>query len=135
MPDYKTEITYIKSLIKQITTEQLDQLDFDKLAAHLEQQKTILRQSEHLSDELALLRDDYLQRIGGMVKAIAAVEASEAKMRDALELLETATTLPSDRLIKLCRNIQSKFRDTFPLSFNHLPYTGNRHQKDYSSYK
>ncbi|MGH8015157.1 MAG: hypothetical protein ACREBV_03105, partial [Candidatus Zixiibacteriota bacterium] len=69
---------------------------------------------------------DYINRIGGMVKAVAAVERSHDKAADAVIYLESLSSMSAAELIEQYRRTSAKFRSAFPSSFGLMPFVPNR---------
>jgi len=77
----------------------------------------ILKESGELKEQLHLYREDYISRIGGMVKAIAVAEKHPNRLEEAVAYLESLTKLSANDLIEQYRRISTRFRDAFPASF------------------
>lgn len=77
-----------------------------------------------LHEELQNLRSDYIVRIGGMIKAIAAA----SRRRDALAVAEEeVAALPKMTVMQLIerhRRVSARFRDAFPAGFGGLEVAG-----------
>lgn len=102
-------------------------VDFDRLKEWLKHSARLAEEVEHLRTEMTVLRQDYLQRIGGMVKAIAATERRPESWESALAYLEGLPTLSAEELIGAYRKVSARFRDAFPASFGLL--RGDRHHE------
>jgi hypothetical protein len=85
--------------------------------------------SSSLAAELALLRADYINRIAGMTKAIAAVERSREKIGGAIDLVEQLNGFTSSELIDEYRRVTARFRSAFPTSFGLMPFETGRGQR------
>jgi hypothetical protein len=66
---------------------------------------------------LELLRHDYVGRLSGMLKAIAAVDRRHATGSEILAQLEALPGCSTEQLIEQYRRVSARFRDTFPASF------------------
>lgn len=108
---------YIADLIDQLTAEKLSIIDFDKHRQWLSDLAAMLNAHEQQIDELQLLRDDYIDRISGMVKAIAAARSKEGRMEQAMDFLDELPSLSALELTKQYRRISAIFRDSFPISY------------------
>ena len=76
--------------------------------------------------ELELLRADYLSRIAGMVKAIAAVERSHDKATEAVGYLLNLNGMSAGELIEEYRLTSARFRSAFPTSFGLGPLISHK---------
>ena len=74
-------------------------LDFDELKTCLVDLRRRLADLEDVGGELQVLRDDYQQRIAGMVKAIAAVDRRHDRTREATELVASLATMRAAELV------------------------------------
>lgn len=100
--------------LDQLRDPTLPCVDLDAFAAAIESVRTQTGGDESLRVELALLRDDYLARIIGMVKAIAVADQKRHRYGEALEFIGKLTTMTASQLIDQYRTISARFRDTFP---------------------
>ena len=87
---------------------------------------TALQRIEKAESELELLRSDYLNRIAGMVKAIAAVERSHDKATEAVAYLENLNVMSSGELIEEYRRTSARFRSAFPTTFGLGPLISHK---------
>ena len=87
---------------------------------------TTLQRAEKTESELELLRSDYLSRIAGMVKAIAAVERSNDKASEAVVYLENLNGMSAGELIEEYRRTSARFRSAFPTTFGLGPLTSHK---------
>jgi hypothetical protein len=75
-------------------------------------------QLERLRDDLELLRADYIARVAGMIRAIAAAGRS----RDALAVADDEVAALDDmsvvELIETHRRVSARFRDAFKAGFD-----------------
>jgi len=78
---------------------------------------TALERAEKAELELGLLRTDYLSRMAGMVKAIAAIERSHNKATEAVAYLENLNAMSAGELIEEYRRTSARFRSAFPTTF------------------
>jgi len=82
--------------------------------------------AENVRSELTLLRADYINRISGMVKAVAAVERSLDKATEAVGYLEKLDELNAAELIEQYRRTSARFRGAFPSTFGLAPFSAGR---------
>lgn len=108
---------YLGEIVKDLADENIPAIDFDVLIIRLGEAVTILRKQENINSELELLKSDFQGRIGGMIKAMAAVDHKKASFESALEAIEQLQGLDAKALIKSYRSNSAKFRDCFPTSF------------------
>ena len=71
-----------------------------------------------VADEQALLRNDLVERIVGMAKAIAVVHCSEEQLREAAGLVDDLAAMNSSDLLSAYRRVSTRFRDTFRSTFD-----------------
>ena len=130
-PNYATE------LLDQLSEDRLTLIDFDRLRQWLGEIGSILADQAERQQEAALLRDDYVARIAGMVKAIAAADNRTGRMEQALGYLETLSSMSEAELIEQYRRVSAAFRDTFPASFGSSlrGRKGSNRMKDPSVFK
>jgi len=128
---------YIAHLIQTLSDESMSSIDFDHLKVRLGEIGKELALHQDLQEQLQLLRDDYTQRIAGMIKAMAALERKTDAWGDALSLVDSLSSMGASELVDCYRRTAARFRDSFPASFGllHQPrqcFTGSR---DLSVYK
>ena len=112
------KVRYAADLLVQLNDEAMAMVDFDRLKVWLSEfGPAMVAQTESLA-QLQLLREDYIGRIGGMVKAIGAADRSGNRVEEALAYVESLQQLDSAELIAQYRKVSACFRDTFPASFN-----------------
>ena len=121
MEKIKNHLDYITSLEQAISSESLAELDFDRLCHWLKEMAAILGQTDSINTDLNLLRDDYLARISGIVKAIAAVSSNPDHLEEALAYIERLSGFDAASLIREYRLVSARFRDAFPASFGNNP--------------
>jgi len=85
-----------------------------------------IERAEKAESELQLLRTDYVGRIAGMVKAIAAVERSRSQAAEAVHYLESLNEMCAVELIEEYRRTSARFRSAFPTTFGLAPYSMGR---------
>lgn len=112
--------TRLSAAVMRLENEELAVLDFDELRGTLQEAANRLDASKEGGDELAVLREDYIARIAGMVKAIAAVNRRGSGLAETVELIERLPTLDAESLVSTYRRVTARFRDAFPASFGNL---------------
>lgn len=106
----------IDTVLGNIAAEEMELIDFDLLREKLNTIKGALVEMSDGDEQLSTLREDYRQRIAGMIKAIAAVDRRRIRNREALELIESLDGLDAAGLIRCYRVVAARFRDAFPSS-------------------
>jgi len=109
---------YIDQLATSLTDEYMAQIDFDRLRQWLAEIAPLLAQVGQLKSECETLRQDCIGRIGGMMKAVAAVQRSDAGLESIADLLESLPSMNASQLIRQYRRCSAAFRDAFGASFN-----------------
>ena len=112
--------TYVQELVDALTGDNISFIDFDGLRNWLRETSATLDEVVKLREDAELLRQDYIGRIAGMTKAIAAVSRCPDGWESALVYLETLPSLNANELIDHYRRTSARFRDTFPTSFGLL---------------
>ncbi len=125
MTNHNTEQKYLDELLISLKSDKLSEIDFDKLTEWLQEIKTTLDNSCKLQLELKLMREDYLNRIAGMVKAVTIVERSSAAPDKVLTYLEDLENLSAAELIEQYRKTSHRFRLAFPTTFGLPPASNN----------
>jgi len=108
---------YVKELADSLSDDRISLIDFDRLRQWLIEIVPVLNEVHHLHEEKELMRRDYIGRIAGMTKAIAAVNRHPDGGESALAYLETLPSLSAGELIEQYRKTSARFRDAFPTSF------------------
>jgi len=111
---------YITEVIDLISGEEISLLDFDKLHKELMEITSTLDRYEQAMNELEVLRQDYIQRISGMAKAIAVAKRNNSSLGQVLDYIEQLSDLTAPELVEYYKKIQAKFHDAFPTSFGTL---------------
>jgi hypothetical protein len=112
---------YIVGFLELLADEKVSCIDFDELKARLTAIAAELGKTASMAEDLQVLRDDFTQRIGGMLKAIAAVYRKRHDSEQALELVEQLPALTTRDLLEAYRRVSARFRDAFPTSFGYTP--------------
>jgi hypothetical protein len=137
LENHNTNGAYAQELADTLAGEHLSVIDFDRLQQWLLDVTPVLKEIDRCRADVALLRQDYIGRIAGMAKAIAAVNRHPDGWERALAYCETLPSLSTGELIEQYRKTSARFRDAFPTSFGLL---GNRKRgvgdrKDVSAFK
>ena len=137
MDDSTSLQTTVESFLSALNSDALPTLDFDHLAGTLREIADALRSNSDTVSELAMLREDYIRRINGMSKAIAAVSRNRNALSEAVDQLDSCKAMPVSELIACYRTTGARFRDSFPSSFGLLatPTDKPRARHTYSHYK
>ena len=110
---------YISGFLTLLADDKVSLIDFDELKKRLADIATALEQSSSQAEQLHLLKEDYTQRIAGMLKAIAVVDRTRSESQQALEFLEQLPSLKAQDLVETYRKVSARFRDAFPTSFGY----------------
>ncbi len=116
MEIYNKQSAYARELVDCLTADNVSLVDFDRLKEWLAELAPILDEISRLTEEVELLRRDYIGRIGGMAKAIAAVNRHPGAWESALTYVENLPSLSAGQLIEEYRRSSARFRDAFPTS-------------------
>ncbi|MEA3296574.1 MAG: hypothetical protein U9R56_01775 [candidate division Zixibacteria bacterium] len=108
---------YIDQLLDSLSEEKISRVDFDHWKAWLRDTAVVLEEVENLREDLEAMRQDYIGRISGMMKAVAAVERSDSLLESTLEYLQELPALSGRELVRFYRKASARFRDAFPGSF------------------
>lgn len=92
-------------------------IDLDALAARLAAASDALGLLDKARIERDLLHRDLQQRIGGMIKAMAAADRTGDRLDEGVALAEGLSTLAAEELIATYRRVSARFRDQFKSSF------------------
>jgi len=127
---------YITEVIDLISGEKISLLDFDKLHKELKEITSMLDKYEQVTNEIEVLRQDYIQRISGMAKAIAVVKRNKNGLEQVLDFIEHLSELTAQELIEYYKKTQARFHDAFPTSFGMLfNHFQAANQRDWEVYK
>lgn len=126
MENVKSEIAYLEGVVRLLDETSLARLDFDELRARLTGVCASLESHGQSAGNHALLRQDYEQRIAGMIKAVAAVDRKRDRWEEAAASVDELPTLTAGELIERYRRVAARFRDCFPGSFGTQNWGGRR---------
>ncbi|MEW5993950.1 MAG: hypothetical protein AB1744_06095 [Candidatus Zixiibacteriota bacterium] len=121
MTNHNQHSDYAQGLRASLCDEKLPLIDFDRLKAWLTEVAPLFDNVHRLQQELAVLRQDYVARIGGMTKAVAAVNRHPAEWEAAVARIEELPSLTAGELVDEYRKTSARFRDAFPTSFAPAP--------------
>ena len=125
MTNHNSGQKYLDELLISLSGDKLSEIDFDKLTAWLQELKASLVNSSALQSELDLMREDYISRIAGMVKAVTIVERSSTAPEKVLAYLEDLENFNAAELIEQYRKTSHRFRIAFPTTFGLPPVLNN----------
>ncbi|MBI5267854.1 MAG: hypothetical protein HY851_11545 [candidate division Zixibacteria bacterium] len=137
MAHHDASTTAVTELIAVLSDESLVEIDLDAIRKVLESSVGAGSAVSQLSEELTILREDYISRIVGMAKALAVARQTGEALAEATELAESLPSMSSPQLVEQYRRTTAKFRDAFPSSFG-LPASSRRRadgRHNYSDYK
>ncbi len=124
----------IDDVLEMLDDNNLGALDINQIKQTILLIKNTIESNNSGLEELNTLRQDYIQRVSGMLKAIAAVCRNKEETEEILNLIESFEQMPAVKLISIYRKVSAKFRNAFPTSFgitNHyIPKN-----KSYAEYK
>lgn len=112
MPENPDHNAYWKQLERQLTGEQLTELDFDELRVRIAGLRDELS-SRPPESEYRLLREEIEQRITGMLKAMAIARRRGSALETALLEIESLPGMTAEELIRQQRVVAARFRDLF----------------------
>jgi hypothetical protein len=127
----------VTELVAQLAEESLVEINLDVIKKTLEQSVDAGSALKQLSEELSVLREDYISRIVGMTKALAVARQTEDALADATHLVEALPAMSAPQLVEQYRRTTAKFRDAFPASFGVLASSRRRAdgRQRYSDFK
>jgi len=134
---HDTSMISVTELVAQLAEESLVEINLDVIKKTLEQSVDAGSALKQLSEELSVLREDYISRIVGMTKALAVARQTEDALADATHLVEALPAMSAPQLVEQYRRTTAKFRDAFPASFGVLASSRRRAdgRQRYSDFK
>lgn len=117
MENNKNHAGYVGQLTETLKAEKMSEIDFDLMIAKLSEIEPQIRQLASTREQLSLLRNDFIGRIGGMTKAIAAASRRHDNWSEALAQIEALDEMSAEELVDQYRKVSARFRDSFPSSF------------------
>ncbi|MEA1980394.1 MAG: hypothetical protein U9N54_05410 [candidate division Zixibacteria bacterium] len=132
----KTEICQrkIDDVLEMLDDNNLGTLDINQIKQTILLMKNTIISNNSELEELNILRQDYIQRLSGMLKAIAAVSRNKEETEEILNLIESFEQMPAMKLISIYRKVSAKFRNAFPTSFG-ITNQYSPKNKSYAEYK
>ena len=134
MENSKLDIEEILSVQKQLKSENLEKIDFDLLVTQLEQVQTLYDDYQDLNKEFAVLKENVVQKITSMEKAVQVVTKKRPNIKELEESLQELSVLNASELLKEFHKSETKFHAAFPSTFS-FQHKKNNISKDYKSYK
>ena len=116
----KTYKNKIESIRQSLLDESTELIDFDELSELLADSCNRLENEKKIKKELEILKDDYRNRIIGMVKANLACRINARDQLLATRLADDSTEISSEELISTYGKVAARFRSNFPASFRYL---------------
>lgn len=101
----------------EVVDQEEDAISEEQVKEILYPELSLSQRIEKAESELKLLRNDVINRIAGMVKAMAAVERGHNKAAEAVSYLEKLPEKGAAELIEEYRRTSARFRSAFPSSF------------------
>ncbi len=117
MANHNLDRELIERTLAGLDDVNLPLVDFDQLRNQLKQAAVLAEQLPRLEDELKTLRQDYIGRIVGMLKAVAVVERSQLRALAVSEQIDALDNCPASELVKQYRLAAARFRDAFPATY------------------
>ncbi|MCP4703137.1 MAG: hypothetical protein GY865_00885 [candidate division Zixibacteria bacterium] len=115
----KTKDT-IDLLCQNLSDEKLEQINFDELIEVLGAVKDNVNQEQETATELEYLKEEYRNRIIGMVKANLACRQNERDADLAVKLSDDISEISAEELVGMYGRTAARFRTNFPASFRYL---------------
>lgn len=125
MKNLNEQQSYISDTLNLLSGSKIEELDFDRLTAWLSDMAGILTEAARTMEEHNRLRQDYIGRTAGMLKAVAIAGRKRGSIQLALDQVEELDSMTATDLIKEYRRTQAKFKDTFGASFGLRPVSVN----------
>lgn len=137
MPNDNPLAEYLCAVAEALRAESVERIDFDELTSKLISAGTALQDAATERESLVQLRNDYVERIAGMAKAVAVMENRREDQEELITLCGSLDRLPVAELLSQYRRISAKFRDAFPTSYGQLRTNGSMSgkRKAYAEYK
>lgn len=110
----------LDSMCKKLAAESIETIDFDELLETLSAVKNRLNRQGLLERELDRLKDEYRNRIVGMLKANLACRDSSEERELAITLSGELSDLTAAELVKIYERVAARFRSNFPASFRYV---------------
>ncbi|RKX20239.1 MAG: hypothetical protein DRP51_06040 [Candidatus Zixiibacteriota bacterium] len=133
----KIDMNIIDLLCQNLADESIEKIDFDELINILGAVRENIDQEQKTVRELEYLKEEYRNRIIGMVKANLACRENERDTELAVRLSDDISGISAEELVGIYGRAAARFRANFPASFRYLaipsPHTAN--QKNWNEHK
>ncbi len=108
---------------QSLASESVEKIDFDALIEILEAVGIIFDTHQKTELELEFIKNDYRNRIIGMLRANLACRANEHDTELAVYLAGDLSNISGEELVTMYGRVASRFRTNFPTSFKYLTIT------------
>lgn len=127
----------IDLLCQNLTGERLERINFDELIDILGAVKDRVNQAQQKSKELTYLKEEYRNRIIGMVKANLACRQNQRDTDLAVQLSDDISEISAEELVGMYGRVAARFRTNFPASFRYLtiPSSQLAHRRNWNEHK
>lgn len=134
METIKQELENLLSIQKQLKSEKLEQIDFDKLIVQIDKVQILYVTHEKQHAEYHILKENLIQKISTMEKAMHVVSHKRPNIKEVEKSLQQLSQFGSEKLIDLFESTELKFHTAFPSTFQNNFHKKKR-AKEYSSCK
>jgi len=110
----------LEMVCNNLKTEAVEKIDFDALIDTLSDTADSIEAYESVNTELTYLKNEYRNRIIGMLKANLACRKNERDIELAARLTGDISEIDCDEMVRTYRRVASRFRANFPTSFGYL---------------
>jgi hypothetical protein len=138
MPQDNLNYEQIEEFRRRIDDEAMETIDFDAVGLALGEIVQSGRAERRVTAELTRLKEEYRDRILGMLRANLACrrDAEEAELACRLSGEGALENITAEEWIKLYGQTVRRFRDNFPASFRYLTFPGKKTgRRDWSEHK
>jgi hypothetical protein len=126
----------INNYCECLSRDAVELIDFDTLQELLKEMAPACKRLEKMNAELMTIKDDYRNRIVGMLKANLACRKDPHDMELAASLAGDLEQIEAGELVRLYSRVAGRFRSNFPASFKYLTFrTAAGPQKDWTEHK
>ena len=110
----------IDLLYQNLTDEAVEKIDFDELIRILGAVRANVNLEQKTAKEFEYLKEEYRNRILGMVKANLACRQNERDADLAVKLSDDISGISAEELVGMYGRVAARFRTNFPASFRYL---------------
>lgn len=110
----------IDLLYQNLLDEAVEKIDFDVLINILGAVRANVNLEQKTAKELEYLKEEYRNRILGMVKANLACRQNERDADLAVKLSDDISGISAEELVGMYGRVAARFRTNFPASFRYL---------------